>query len=150
MKTCLLVGLCPNPNVIPVSQWEHAAAFAVVGKGSGHWLLNVLASPALADWRFVLENAVTLHRVAKQIPSFDAVIALSRVSAQVYGLPYVPHPAYWKRFHHGDEFGWIRQLRDQLFIQAGDAHRKPRPTWYKPRGHGSNPGSKSNIRGLYE
>ena len=114
----LLIGECPNPKVIPVEFWSTAAAFDNTLRGSGRWLEERLTHPALNDWRIDLENAVTLERSQHRLHKYDAIIALSRFVSEAYELPYIPHPAYWKRFHSHHPERWVYLLLRELRRQA--------------------------------
>lgn len=116
MKRALLLGECPNPRVVPPSRWESADAFEAFPRSSGFWLREQLRHHGgiLAGWEFELENAVTIHRVEHRLSTYDAILALSALVAQRFNLPYVPHPAYWKRFRHSNPLGWLILLRRQL------------------------------------
>lgn len=111
MKHALLLGENPNPKIIPCDRWEKAVAFDDSRPGSGRWLKAALSHPNLTGWKFTLENAVTIHRVEETLPCFDAVVALSRIVSDAFRIPYVPHPAYYKRFHSREgTAGWARLL----------------------------------------
>lgn len=113
MKRALLLGIAPNPEVISPDRWETESAFTAAVPGSGRWLREVLNSPKLKGWVFTLENAVTFHRVENLLPQFDKVIALSRIVSVAYDLPYVPHPAFWKRFKHSRE-DYVKKIQRVL------------------------------------
>lgn len=114
VKRALLLGECPNPKVWPPGLWEQAPAFSIISNRSGTWLRAQVQDLTLHGWSFDLENAVTLHRVAAKLGSYRKVIALSRQVANFFQLPYVPHPAHWKRFHHHNPRGWILKLKEAL------------------------------------
>lgn len=111
-KIAILLGECPNPRVCPVDSWEESVPFAAERNSSGLWLQGVLRWHQLrgSGWSFILENAVTIHRVAPRLGESQVVIALSKRVAEMLHLPYLPHPAYWKRFRHGQAATWLAML----------------------------------------
>lgn len=110
----LLIGECPNTSP---EYWDQIAAFVPFPlSGSGAWLRKTLGHPLLSNWHFTFENAVTLDRVMPKFYTFNAVVALSKTVAYAYDLPYVPHPAYWRRFYSGRPDVWIALLLQELAL----------------------------------
>jgi len=126
MKTALLLGEAPNANIVPPSRWDKVQAFDALPNSSGQWLKTVLKSDILEDWNFILENSVTIHRVMKKWSRIDRVVALSRTVAECFQIPYVPHPAYYRRFVSA----WGHQdYAKLLFIELEKQRGENSRTW---------------------
>ena len=113
-RQALLIGECHNVNRVPIKSWDVIPAFYPGSNSSGEWIHKQLASPILVGWKFILENSVTLDRSARRLHEFHAVVALSKRVATYLDLPYLPHPAFWKRFHHGSSDAWVKILHFTL------------------------------------
>lgn len=70
-------------------------------------------------------RARDLGFIISQMPKLTTVVALGRVpEAQLerQDIPHfvkqvtLPHPAYWKRFHSGDQHGYIQQLKGVRYV----------------------------------